>query len=160
MQAIIYESNSGFTKQYADILAEKLNKPCYSSKEAVRKVKKGAEIIFLGWVFANQICGFKKAARRWNVKAVGAVGLYPELEANIRTLEGKNKPSCPLFYLRGGLDYSRLKGIKKKLIQVVRDNVARENKPENAELLDVLTNGGDFVSEENLTELVAFGLML
>lgn len=160
MDAVIYESNTGSTERYARILAEKLGKPAYSAKEAAAKVAKGADIIYIGWVMANQICGLKKAVRRWNVKAAGAVGLYPMSETNTNILIAKNKPDFPLFYLRGGLDYSKLKGMKKKLILMIRDNLARENDPENAELIKVLTDGGDFVSEENLTALLAFGLML
>lgn len=160
MDAVIYESNTGSTERYARLLAEKLGKPAYSAKEAASKLAKGAEVIYLGWVMANQICGLKKAVRRWNVKAAGAVGLYPMSETNTNILIAKNKPDFPLFYLRGGLDYSRLKGMKKKLIMMIRDNLIRENNPENAELIKVLTDGGDFVSEENLTALLAFGLML
>ncbi len=160
MDAIIYESNSGFTERYARLLSEKLGKPAYSSREAASKLAKGAEVIYLGWVMANQVCGLKKAARRWNVKAAGAVGLYPVSETNNNVLIAKNKPEFPLFYLRGGLDYSKLKGMKKKLLLMIRDNLVRENNPENDELVKVLTDGGDFVSEENLTGILAFALML
>lgn len=160
MDAIIYESNTGFTERYARILAEKLGKPAYSAKEAASKLAKGAEVIYLGWVMANQVCGLKKAARRWNVKAAGAVGLNPFSEANNNILIEKNKPDFPLFYLQGGLDHSKLKGLKKKLILMIRDNLARENKPENSDVIKVLSDGGDFVSEENLTALLAFALML
>lgn len=160
MDAIVYESNTGFTERYAQLLAEKLGKPAYSAKEAAARLEKGADIIYLGWVMANQVCGLKKAARKWNVKAAGAVGLYPMSEANTNVLIAKNKPDFPLFSLRGGLDYSKLKGMKKKLILMIRDNLVRENNPENEDFIKVLTNGGDFVSEENLTALLAFALML
>lgn len=160
MDAIVYESNTGFTERYAQLLAEKLGKPAYSANEAAARLEKGADIIYLGWVMANQVCGLKKAARKWNVKAAGAVGLYPMSEANTNVLIAKNKPDFPLFSLRGGLDYSKLKGMKKKLILMIRDNLVRENNPENEDFIKVLTNGGDFVSEENLTALLAFALML
>lgn len=160
MDAVVYESNTGFTERYARLLAEKLGKPAYSAGEAAARLEKGADIIYLGWVMANQVCGLKKAARRWNIKAAGAVGLYPLSETNTNILLAKNKPDCPLFYLRGGLDHSKLKGIKKKLILMIRDNLVRDNDPANAELIGVLTDGGDFVAEENLTALLAFALML
>ena len=160
MDAIVYESNTGFTERYTNILAKKLNKPAYSAKEAASRLEKGAEVIYLGWVMANQVCGLKKAVRRWNVKAAGAVGLYPVSEANTNVLIAKNKPDFPLFYLRGGLDYSKLKGMKKKLILMIRDNLIRENDPQNEDFIKTLTNGGCFVSEENLTALLAFALML
>lgn len=160
MDAVVYESNTGFTERYAKLLSEKLGKPAYSAKEAAAVLEKGAEIIYLGWVMANQVCGLKKASRRWRVRAAGAVGLYPPSDTNSDILAAKNKPDFPLFYLRGGLDYSRLNGIKKKLLLMIRDNLARENDPKNAELVEVLTNGGDFVAEENLAALLTYALTL
>lgn len=160
MTAIIYESNTGFTKRYAEILAEKLNIPCYSLKESKKNVSKGADVIFLGWVFANKIVGYGKAVKRFDVKAVGAVGINPESDTNTQIVKDANKPTCPLFYLHGGLDYSKLKGLKKKMMLLVRDNLASENKPENKDAVMLLTTGGDFVSEEKLAGLITLAMML
>ena len=159
MKAIVFESNTGHTERYARILAEKLGVPCYAIKEASGSVPKGESVFFLGWVMANQICGLKKASRLWDVRAVGAVGICPASDSNSRILAKKNKTDAPIFYLRGGVDYSKLKGLKRTLLELVRDNTARENKPENAELVRTLTEGGDFVCEENLAGIVTFGLM-
>lgn len=60
------------------------------------------------------------------------------------------------FYLQGGVDYSKLKGIKKFMFKMVTDSVIKENKPEDKELIDVLKNGGNLVKEENLSEVLKF----
>lgn len=158
MDAVIYESNTGFTRRYAQLLAQKLGIPCHCLKDAKKQAAKGADVIYLGWVFANQICGYKKAKKRWNVRAVAACGMNPESEKYTEILTETNKPECPLFYLQGGIDPTALKGLKRKLIKMVCENLVRENKPENAELIKIMTEGGDFVSEENLAGLIAFGL--
>lgn len=159
MEAVVYESNTGFTKRYAEILAEKFNIPAYSLKDALRNLTKGAEVVFLGWVYANEIVGFRKASKRFVVKAVCPVGVFPKNAEVIELIKEKNKPACPLFYLRGGLDRTKLKGLRKKLIDVICNELSRENKPEDAKMIDLLKNGGDFVSEENLTDIIAFMLM-
>jgi len=154
---IIYESGAGHTERYAKLLAEKLGLECLSLKEADKS--ESESVIFCGWVCANKISGLKKASGRFNVAAVCAVGLYPKTDAVTRVLIDKNKLGCPLFYLRGGLDYTKISKLRKKLLLVIRDTLKRENKPDSAELIEVLTNGGDFFDEDYLSEPIAFGLL-
>lgn len=159
MTAIIYESNTGFTERYAKILSDKTGVPAYSLSAAKKQVAKGEEVVFLGWVFANKISGFDKARKLWNVAAVGAVGMNPRSEENTKIVTEANKPECPLFYMWGGLDNSKLKGINKLMLGIVRDSLIKENKPEYADAIRVFKEGGDFVSEEYLAELITFMLM-
>ncbi len=159
MTAIIYESNTGFTERYAKILSDKTGVPAYALADAKKQVAKGEEVVFLGWVFANKIQGFDKARKLWNVAAAGAVGMNPRSEENTKIVREANKAECPLFYMWGGLDNSKLKGINKMMLGIVRDSLIKENKPEYADAIKVFKEGGDFVSEEYLEELIAFMLM-
>lgn len=159
MKAVIYESDTGFTERYAKMLSEKLNIPAYTIPQAKKAVEKGAEVIFMGWVFANRISGLDKAKKQWNVIAAAAVGMNPKTEKNTEIVREANKLEIPLFYLWGGLDNNKLKGINKMMLGFVRDSLIKENKPEYADAIRVFREGGDFVSEENLEELIAFALM-
>ena len=158
MKAIIYESNTGFTERYAKLLSSKLDIPAYTIAQGKKAVEKGAEVIFMGWVFANKINGLDKAKKQWSVIAAAAVGMNPKTDENTEIVRKANKLEIPLFYLWGGLDNTKLKGINKMMLGIVRDSLIKENKPEYADAIEVFKNGGDFVSEENLTELVAFAL--
>lgn len=55
MEAIVYVSNAGNTQRYARLLADQINLPVYSLEESKRNLKKGTEIIYLGWIMANGI---------------------------------------------------------------------------------------------------------
>ena len=55
MKAVIYESNAGSARRYAEMLASKLGVPAYSYKEAVKAIPRDEEAIFIGWIFANKI---------------------------------------------------------------------------------------------------------
>lgn len=158
MKAIIYESNTGFTERYAKLLSSKLDIPAYTIAQGKKAVEKGAEVIFMGWVFANKINGLDKAKKQWSVIAAAAVGMNPKTDENTEIVRKANKLEIPLFYLWGGLDNTKLRGINKMMLGMVRDSLIKENKPEYADAIEVFKNGGDFVSEENLTELVAFAL--
>lgn len=69
MQAIVYTSNTGHTAEYAKILGEKTSLPVYALSEAKKQLSSGTEIIYLGWLFANGIKGYKKAAKKYKISA-------------------------------------------------------------------------------------------
>ena len=75
IKAIVYTSNTGSTAQYARMLGELVQLPVFSLPDAARKLENQTEIIYLGWVMASQVKGYAKAAKRFRVRAVGAVGM-------------------------------------------------------------------------------------
>lgn len=99
IKAIVYKSKTGHTLEYAKMLSKKLNIPIYNLKKA--KIRKGDEIIYMGYIMASNISGLKKAKKKFNIKYVIAVGAYPKQEEYIQSLKSINKLDIPLFYLRG-----------------------------------------------------------
>lgn len=81
---IVYESKTGFTKRYADMLALKTRLKVFPVKE-LSKVSKDEEIIFLGWMKAGKIQGLDKL-RNYNVKAVCGSGTGRTAEPVLRQL--------------------------------------------------------------------------
>lgn len=156
MKAIIYESNTGSAKRYAEMLSSKLDVPAYPLRQAMKEVPRDEEAVFIGWIFANKIQGLKKAQKRWNLICAGAVGMNPPGEAYSRILREANSTDIPLFYLHGALDYKKLKWLQKKLLQTICTDLEKQAKPGTEEMISVLKNGCDFVSEENLSEIIAF----
>jgi len=154
-RVIVYTSNTGHTKMYADMLGEKLNLDVYDLKEAKGKVNKDTEVIYLGWVSASMIKGLKKAMKSFNVILVGAVGMMEKSNDYTKFMD-INKIDLPFFYLRGGVNYDKLKGLKKTLLQMVGRAFEKNCKPEEKETLELFKNGGSFVSEKNLEEMIDF----
>ena len=75
MKAIVYTSNTGYTKAYAKLLEKETGLPVYSLEETKNALPKGTEIIYMGWLMASNIRGYKVAAKRYKVRAVVGVGL-------------------------------------------------------------------------------------
>ena len=75
MKAIIYTSNTGSTAEYAQLLGKKLNLPVHSLQQAKNKVLAGSEIIYLGWIMAGGIKGYKEAAKLYKVRAGCGIGM-------------------------------------------------------------------------------------
>lgn len=65
---IVYSSNTGYTEQYAKLLGKTLELPSYKLGN-VPECHKGAEVIFLGWLFAGTIVGYRKCARKYKIRA-------------------------------------------------------------------------------------------
>ncbi|MDO5845538.1 MAG: hypothetical protein Q4Q04_01300 [Methanocorpusculum sp.] len=161
MEYILFESNTGFTRRYAEMLSAKTGLPAMPLAEAERELKKGTEVFFLGWVCAGKISGLKPAAKRFSVRGAAAVGASPLTSESIAELERNNKlaPSAlPLFYLRGGVKPEALTSIKRRLLGMLANAMesAVPQNEENWETLDAMRMGGDFVSETYLAPVLAW----
>ena len=158
MEYIVYESNTGFTKQYAEMLSEAVGLPALPMVQAVSKVPRGTEIFFLGWVCGGKITGLPVASKRFIVEGAAAVGIgYPHPDV-IAELSKVNKLSCPLFYLQGGVDPKKLGYFKRKILSMIAQNLEhQENKTAAVwDLADTLRIGGSYVSGANLEPVVSW----
>lgn len=63
---IIYESKTGFTKKYADMLSKKTGFKVFPTKE-LGNIRRDEEIIYLGWMKVGKIQVLAKL-RKFNVK--------------------------------------------------------------------------------------------
>lgn len=153
MKAIVYESNTGHTLEYAKLLSNQLNIPYYTVKEAKEKLNIDDEIVFLGWIFATKVQGLNKV-KKYKIKCIGAVGAYPYDKNYINDLKKSNKIEN-LFYLRGGINFQKLKGLKRKILNFVGNAMAK-NEPENKEMIELFQNGANYVSKDNLKDIIKF----
>ncbi|NLL45514.1 MAG: flavodoxin domain-containing protein [Clostridiales bacterium] len=149
---IVYESKTGFTKKYADMLAEKTKLNVYRANEITR-ISQDEDIIFLGWMKVGKIQGLNKL-RKYRVVAVCGSGTAETAEPDSETVIARNKiENKPFFYLRGGcLPLRDLKGMDKIMLSMfVKILKSRKDKDEKTEeaILNI-ENGFDGVKEENL----------
>lgn len=149
-RVIIYKSKTGHTERYARMLSKELNIHCYSYKDA--KVSKNDEVIFLSYIYASKIMGLSKILKKYNVKVVIAVGALAYSKDYLNTLKNTNNIKLPLFYLRGGINYSKLNFFFRKFLPVIGKDIAKDDK----ELLNLFKNGGEFVTKDNLKEIINY----
>lgn len=159
--AIVYTSNTGYTEQYAKLLGEKTGIPVYSLKEVKGKLPEKSSVIYLGWLMAGCIKGYKKAAKLFSIAAVCGVGMGAT-GAQIKDLIKTNAlpSSLPVFTLQGGFDLKKLRGIYKFMMTVMAKTVGKglqdkkDRTPDEDAMLDLLMNGGSRVNEENLKDVL------
>ncbi len=160
---VIYASNSGYTAQYAKLLAKALDVPAYNV-QSIPACHKGADVIFLGWLMAGSVVGYKKAASFCKVKAVVGVGMSPETPEMAEGLRAKMKVcSCvPVWYLQGGYDINKLKGPFKLIMKLKgKEILARlesksDRTPDEEATYKMVTQGYSVVSEEKIAPVVAW----
>lgn len=153
---IVYESKTGFTKKYADMLARKTNLKVFRAKEHAN-ISKDEEIVFLGWMNAGKIQGLNKL-RKHNVKAVCASGTGRIAEPNPETVISRNKiEGKEFFYLRGGcLPLNKIKGMDKIMLTIFLKMIKgrKDKDKELEEAIYNIENGFDGVKEENLLPVI------
>lgn len=160
IEAIVYTSQTGFTKKYAEILAEETGVAVYNLEEGKEKVKKDAEIIYMGWIMAGGVKNYNKVKNKYQVKALCAVGMAAPSEDQYKGIVKKYNLQEPLFYLQGGYDKTKLKGMYKFMMnsmeKVIKSALTKkENKtPEELEMLEMMENGKDCVKKENLIDVI------
>lgn len=161
MDAIVYTSNTGTTREYATLLGQETGLPVYSSKDAQNNVKPGAEIIYLGWLMASTVQGYGKASKQYQVKAVcgvcmGATG------SQIQEMKNKNHipTATAVFSMQGGFDIKKLHGIYKMMMTVMVKLAGKglaEKKDRTADedvMLEMMLNGANYVNKQNMKDVL------
>ena len=160
MKAIIYTSNTGSTAEYAKLLGKELNLPVYSLQQAKTKVSADSEIIYLGWIMAGGIKGYKEAVKTYKVCAVCGVGMG-QTGTQLKEVREKNAipQRIPLFTLQGNFDVKKLHGAYRFMMNVMVKTAGKglanktDRTPEEDDMLDMMINGGKRVSLQNLKEV-------
>ncbi len=163
IKAIIYKSKAGHTKRYAELLAEELKLPYYSFDEIPLDINKQTPVIALTYVMANSLSKYKKMIKKYNIQLVIAVGSSPANEETKNSIIINNKiNSIPLFYVKGGIDQTKLKGFERFIIKMIAKNITKpilakhENEitMDEKETLETFINNKDYVCVENLKEVI------
>ena len=153
--------NTGSTEHYAKLLAQETGLPAYSLVDAKDAVPEGAEVIYLGWISAGAIKGYAKAAKRYHIRVVCAVGMG---QSGTQTDSVRKKSavplSIPLFTLQGNFNVKKLHGIYRPMMEIMVKTAGKslaakkDRTPEEDDMLDMMLHGGERVKQENLSAVL------
>ena len=116
---VIYNSQTGFTKRYAEWISESLECECVELKKADKlNFEQFGTIIFGGWACAgtvSKIKWFKTNMPKWNDKrlAVYCVGGSPIENPEVAVamnncLSEEEHKKAKIFYCPGGFNYEKM----------------------------------------------------
>lgn len=119
---VIYNSQTGFTKRYAEWISEGAGCECVEFKNAVKMdLSQYEAIVFGGWCMAGNVVKldwFKKQIPSLSASGkkliVFAVGASPAASEDVpvameRLLSTEEHAKVKVFYCQGGIDYDKMK---------------------------------------------------
>ena len=154
MTTILYSTNTGTTRRYAELLSEKTGCPCLPLDKWERA--ETGDAVFLGWIFGGDIQGLKQMQETGlTLRAVGAVGIMEQDKAQVQE---KNCPDLPFCFLPGAFELKKLKGMYKlmagMIAKVIKGKLKDNKDPESEKILGFFENGIDLFDEAALEPLV------
>jgi menaquinone-dependent protoporphyrinogen IX oxidase len=165
---IIYGSQYGTTKRYAEYLSEMTGIEAVAFKEA-KDIDKYDRVIFMGALYAGSVLGLKKTVSKMSPKqelVIVTVGLVdPNDPENIDYIRHSIKERIPadlydetrILHLQGAIDYSHLSLKHRMMMAVIHSKLSKMPEEKlNTEAKTILATYGkkeDFVDFKSLEKL-------
>ena len=161
---VIYHSQTGFTKRYAEWIAEAAGADCLELSAAKKKDLSPYEaIIFGSWACAGSISKigwFKGNIDRWADKkliafCVGASPIdNPEIETALtRIFDESEQKRVNIFYCPGGFNYEKMSAPSKLMMKMfIKSLKAKKDKTEEELAMIKMISSSYDISDKKYTE--------
>jgi len=168
---VIYKSKTGFTKKYAEWIAEDLSADIFDVSKVTMSILTSYDtIIYGGSLYAGGIIGVKLIKENINKLkdkkvVVFATGASPLREDVINEVRNKNftkeqQEDIKFFYLRGGFNYSKLNPFDKFLMILLKWKIKNKKEEEltNDEIgmLTAYDKPVDFTMKKNIERIITY----
>lgn len=126
---VIYQSSTGFTKQYAEWIAQELQCEAVDMKTSAKlNLTEYDKVIFGGSIMASMISGLNKIVKRnprnLTVFAVGAALACKQTKEAI--IKANNLEGMPFFYFEGGFRTDKIGFMKKLMLKMVKKMISKK----------------------------------
>lgn len=166
---VIYNSQTGFTKRYAEWIAEAAGADCLPLAEAKKKDLAAYEaIVFGSWLCAGTIKNlswFQKNIDRWTGKKIiafctGASPVEnPVIEAAFQKITDEPKMKhVKTFYCPGGLNYDKMGAISRIMMKTLLKALnAKKNKTqEDEEMIKMISSSYDIADQKYIEPILTY----
>jgi len=161
---VIYNSQTGFTRKYAEWIAEAASADCFALSEAKkRSLEEYDAVIFGGWACAGSISKlnrFKDHMAQWPGKKLivfcvgGSPIENPEIEQFLKkNLEEKGLENADVFYCPGGFNYEKMSAASKLMMKMfIKMLKAKKDKTEAEEEMVKMISSSYDISDKKYIE--------
>ncbi|WP_026888656.1 flavodoxin domain-containing protein [Clostridium beijerinckii] len=168
---VIYKSKTGFTRKYAEWVAEELSADIFNaSKVNINTLNKYDTIIYGGSLYAVGIIGIgliKKNINKLKDKrlVVFATGASPSRDNVINEVINKNftvdeQKYIKFFYLRGGFNYNKLNFFDKFLMTLLKLKIKNKKKEDLSAdekgMLAIYDKPVDFTDKKDISKIITY----
>lgn len=145
---VVYQSSTGFTKQYAQWIAQAISCEAVKlGKVSAKTIKEHECVIFGGWIMGGMISGLQKLRKlQPQNMIVFAVGSTPRDMVDTEAMKEQNQlGTTPFYYLVGGFRFEKLNFAVKGMLRMLKKSAAKkENKTkQEAYMAEVLGTSFD-----------------
>ena len=166
---VVYKSISGFTKKYAEWIAQELRADLLAAKMIdIEILLKYDNIIYGGSLHASGISGVNiiknnlDKLRNKNI-IIFTTGASPSKESTISEVKNNNfsieeQKQIQFYYFRGGFDFNKLNFINKIIMTLFKWKIQlkRDKTSDEKGMLASYSNPVDFTKKENIKELLKY----
>ncbi|WP_333860786.1 flavodoxin domain-containing protein [Clostridium sp.] len=168
---VIYKSKTGFTKKYAEWIAEELSADIFdASKVNINMLNKYDTVVYGGSLYAVGIIGVKLIKKNINKLkdkrlVVFATGASPSRDNDINQIINKNftvdeQKYIKFFYLRGGFNYKKLNPFDKFLMTLlkwkIKSKKQKELSADEIGMLAIYDKPIDFTDKKNIYKIITY----
>ena len=167
---IVYTSQTGFTKKYAQWMAESLGADVLELKEAQKKDAAFFDaydaIIYAAWVMVASIVKVKwflGKAEGWKNKklAIVAVGGSPNDNPDVDVMLGQlltdeQKQYIKAFYCQGGFDYDKMNGPSRFAMKLFKNSLKKSKDEKNRQVAALIDHSYDISDRKYIEPVVAY----
>ena len=166
---VIYKSISGFTKKYAEWIAEELKADLLEYKNTnIDQLRIYDLIIFGGSLHAAGINGVNIIKKNLHILTdkkiiIFTTGASPQREEIFDEIKQNNftpeeQEKIQFYYFRGGFDYNKLNLPNKILMTLFKWKIQhnRNKSPDEIGMLAAYENPMDFTKKENIDKLLKY----
>lgn len=161
---VIYNSQTGFTKRYAEWIAEASGAVCLELSVAKKENLSGYDaIIFGGWACAgsiSKISWFKGNINKWENKKLiafcvgGSPMESPDIEPALkRNFDGVETEKVNVFYCPGGFNYEKMPVLSKLMMKMfIKALKAKKDKSEAEQVMIKMISSSYDISDKKYIE--------
>lgn len=158
--AVIYSSQTGFTKRYAQWIAEATDADCFELSEAKKKnLSPYGAVVFGGWACAGSIrklSWFKNHIDQWTDKKLiafcvgGSPSDNPEIEPALKKNFSESEFNrVNVFYCPGGFCYEKMSAPSRLMMKMfLRLLKAKKDKTESEEAMIKMISSSYDISDK------------
>ncbi len=165
--AVIYNSQTGFTKKYAEWLSEAAEADCFNLETAKKQNFDTYDaIVFGSWACAgriSKISWFKSNMDKWLGKILvvfctgGSPAGSPEIEDFLESnFSGQEREMLHVFYCPGGFNYEKMSAGSKLMMKIFQKMAgAKKDKTEaDTEMLKMISHSYDISDKKYIEPII------
>ena len=167
---VVYTSQTGFTKRYAQWLAEKMDADIYDLKEVQKKADSSfAEydaIVYAGWCMAGKVVKtnwFFEKAKNWKDKRLALIAVggspndNPDVEVAMENmLTDEQKSYIKAFYCQGGFNHEKMNLPSKLAMKAFIATLRKSKNEKEREVASFIDHSYDISDIKFIEPVVAY----